>query len=417
MTAPASRGDFVRELRDGGGVLLGSLLGVGVGVSGLLFYTSGIFVADLAKTIGLTRTQFGLASLCATTAVAIANPLVGWLVDRFGVRRPAAFGLVSLAIGFFALGALTESVAAYVALQTVTAFFAAASGPIAYNKAISAWFERHRGAALGITMTGIGIAAAIVPPLLARTIAGHGWRTGYYVLGAVALVGLVPLLALVRLPPSYRSSSPAAAGGDPAVPDFHRSSVFWMLMAAFTTLAVGFAGLLQHFVPMLTDLGVEPVRAGSLAGVIGVAVIVSRIVVGLLVDRFFAPRVAVGTCLLCIAGCAVLLVYGAPGAVFAAIALGAAMGAEIDLIGFLVARYFGLRAFGRAYGWQYAAFIVAGGVSPLWMGILFDRTGTYRSSLPACMVILSFAALLFLRLPGYAPAGTGVAPALHRARR
>ena len=76
------------------------------------------------------------------------------------------------------------------------------------------------------------------------------------------------------------------------------------------------------------------------------------------VDRVPAPLVAAGICAICAAGCAVLLVAGPAGAPFAAVAIGAAMGGEIDLIGFLVARHFPLTAFGRIYGVQYAGFIL-----------------------------------------------------------
>ncbi|MGZ8312306.1 MAG: MFS transporter [Allosphingosinicella sp.] len=376
-------------------MLLGAVLGIATGVSALLMYTAGLFVADLERGIGLTRTEFGFGVFLIALALALANPLVGWAIDRFGVRLPTAAGLIALSVGFFALAEFARSVEAYLALQAFTAFCAAASGPVAFTKTVSAWFSRNRGIALGITMTGIGLSAAIAPPLIAQVIAERGWQDGYRLLGVIALLGLVPLLLLVRLP--TRSASPAAGGGS-ADGAFDRRT-FLLMMAAFALMALAFAGLIPHFVPMLLGLGLDPISAGSLAGLIGLAVIVSRLVVGFLVDRVPAPFVAVGVCTLCAAGCLALLLAGAPGAFAAALAVGAAMGGEIDLIGFLVARHFSLSMFGRIYGLQYAAFILAAGISPLWMGALYDRQGSYEPALAGCVVLLAAASLLFLWLP------------------
>ena len=74
------------------------------------------------------------------------------------------------------------------------------------------------------------------------------------------------------------------------------------------------------------------------------------------------------------------------------------MGAEADLVGFMTARNFGLAAYGRAYAWQYSAFLLASGVSPIWVGAVADRTGSYQGALFACAVLLLVAIGLFLAL-------------------
>ncbi len=80
------------------------MIGSITGISALLLYTNGQFVAGLTRDFGLTRVQFGFGVLLATMAIAAANPVVGWLVDRFGAKRPSMVGLVLLSAGFFALG-------------------------------------------------------------------------------------------------------------------------------------------------------------------------------------------------------------------------------------------------------------------------------------------------------------------------
>jgi MFS family permease len=390
----------VRQAR----VLLGAIAGCSTGVSALLLYTNGLFVDGLSREFGLTRTEFGFGVLLATIALAVGNPLAGWAVDRFGVKPPAVLGLTLLAVGFGGMGLNVSSTSTYLVLQALLAFLAVASGPVAFAKLVGGSFTRHRGIALGITMAGIGLAAAIVPPLLSSLIAERGWRAGYFALAVVPLMGalavalLVPNGSLAAARPT-----PAHGGGSaPAADDsWLRSRAFWLMAAASATMSLAFMGLLPHFVPMLMDGGLDPVTAGGVAGTIGLAVISSRLLIGYLLDRLFAPRVAIGVCLIAAAGCVLFLTQGASAATLTAVALGFAVGAELDLLGFLVARYFGLAQFGRVYGWQYAVFVFSSGVGPLWVGAVRDATGNYDLTLTLSSAGLLAACVMFLLLPRY----------------
>ena len=149
---------------------------------------------------------------------------------------------------------------------------------------------------------------------------------------------------------------------------------------------------------MLTDAGLPPQRAATLAGLVGISLIVGRVATGALIDRVFAPYVAAALFAIAALGCFALLWGGIALAPFAAIAIGLAMGAEVDLIGYLVARYFGLRAYGAIYGWQYSAFMIGLAVSPLLAGLVFDSTHSYRCAVLGAGILLSAAVLIVSRL-------------------
>jgi len=396
------------ESRGWARALAGAVLGSATGISALLLYTNGLFVAGLAHDFGLTRTQFGLGVLLVTMAIAAANPLIGLAVDRFGPKRPAIVGMLMLSLGFAALGAFVHSVASYLLLQSIIAFFGAASGPVAYTKVIGATFDKRRGIALGITMMGMGCAAAVIPPFLAPTIASEGWRAGFYGLAAIPLIGA--LTTSVLIPGHAKLTAQSAASGldsaSSGTEDWTRSRTFWTMAAAFAVMSLSFAGFLPHFVPLLTDGGLTPIAAARIAGQIGLAVIASRLVVGWLMDRFFAPRIAVAICVIAASGCAVFIAQGIGAASLTAVSLGFAIGAELDLMGFLVARYFGLRQFGRIYGWLYCVFVFASGLGPLWVGAVRDAAGDYTIALAISAAGLIVACWGFLMLPRYERATT-----------
>ena len=384
-----------QELARGWPTVLAAATGVGLGVAGLLTYNSGLFAHDLAIQAGVSRTMFGAAFFGSTLTMAIAMPWVGWLVDRYGPRRVATLGAIALSSGFLALAHFVHSPVTFLVIMALVGFFAALSSPVPYTRAVSGAFDRGRGLALGLTQVGIGIAAAVVPPTITLVIVSYGWRHGYHALAAIALLGVVP--ALAGLPGKDLGQRDRNSGS--AFPAVRRSTLFKVQLAAFVTMALAFAGMLAHFVPMLRDAGLPMQKAGVIAGAIGISVIVTRVVVGWLADRVEPAWLGAACCALCAVGCLTLALGGPSFALVGAISLGAAMGAEADLVGILTARYFGIAAYSRAYAVQYAAFMLAAGVSPLWIGYSVDASGGYQLPLIICASFLIIPILLFLQLP------------------
>ena len=110
-------------------------------------------------------------------------------------------------------------------------------------------------------------------------------------------------------------------------------------------------GIVGHLVPLLTDRGFALGQATATLSAVGLSTIAGRLVSGYLLDRFFAPYVAAALFLLPLAGVGILAAGpGGPALILAAIALGFGLGAEVDVIGFMVSRYFGLRSYGEIYG-------------------------------------------------------------------
>jgi len=98
-----------------------------------------------------------------------------------------------------------------------------------------------------------------------------------------------------------------------------------------------------------------------------------------------------------------LLTTGAAGVgpAVAAVSLGFGLGAEIDVIGFLVSRYFGLRAYAQIYGTLFGIFTLGTGFGPVLMALCFDLTGSYNTTLIGFGASLVCASLLVSRLGEY----------------
>jgi hypothetical protein len=138
-----------------------------------------------------------------------------------------------------------------------------------------------------------------------------------------------------------------------------------------------------------------------IASTAGIVQIVSRVGCGWLCDRIFAPYVATGILLASSAGVASLAYAGVSAALLGPVAFGLAMGAEIDLIGYLTARYFPMRAYGRTYGLFYAVTLSGAALSPVAYGAVFDAYHNYVLAFEAAALGLLGCALLFLTLPRF----------------
>lgn len=391
------------ELRQGAPALIAAFLGVSFGISSLYFYTLGVFMKPMQADLGWSRTGLSAVPLIGALTLAVTAPLVGRLTDHFGVRPVAGVSLLGLAGGFWWVSTLSADLTMFLLINALVHLFAAGTSPVVFTRLVNQWFDKARGLALGIALTGTGITGALAPRLVSGYIEAHGWRGGYEALAMVILAATPIIVLLIRNRPrpvmDTDAVSPPLTGISLA--EARKTTIFWLLAALFFCVALGVGGLIVHFIPMLTDAGVTLSRAATTAGVLGVSVILGRVVTGALIDRFFAPRIATLLFSIAAAGCLSLAAGGPDMAVVAAFAIGFAMGAEVDLIGYLVARYFGMTAYGAIYGWQYAMFMIGLALSPLLVGAAYDARGEYGFTLIGAATLLACAAALATRLPPF----------------
>ena len=377
-------------------------VGIGVGVSSLPFYTQGLFIEAWIADFGWTRAQASLGILGSTLALAAVLPFIGSIVDRYGLVTPVMISLLGLSVAYVLLGMFVQSIATFVMLAMLQAILGSASSPLAYTRAINTVFNKQRGLALGVALSGAGVAATFGPTLISNAIDAFGWRGAYFAMALFTLVvGAVIVIVLSRLKGATTSANIDTEAASRDFKIAKASRTYWTIMAAIFCLSLGLGGLMIHFVPILLDVGFTTDAAVKIAGVIGIAVVLGRLLVGFAVDRIYAPRVAIAILFACISGVLALALLGSAVAVLAAFVIGFSVGAEVDLIGYLVARYFGIHAYGQIYGRQYSTFLIATGLSPVILGAVRDATGTYTASLFTAAAFMVVSAALFAKLPKF----------------
>ncbi|MGV9923448.1 MFS transporter [Nocardia rhamnosiphila] len=383
-------------------VLVFATVGAGLGFSAL-GYTLGPLIVPLQNAFGWGRGQITLASLWSSLGMAVALPFAGPLLDRFGVKRVAVVSLPLFAGTIFALSRFGGGLGFFLVLYGITGVLGVGTSAVTYSKAIVERFDRRRGLALGIMATGLGLAGLGLPPLIAAVVAAGGWRDAYL---TVALLALVPLLLLVvtKFPtPAGRAGTPA---GDerkaaPAVGHSLMTREFWTLVVSFFLLGFALLSMVPHFVPMLIDTGVDPVRAALLASFVGVGTVVGRPILGWLIDRYYATHVAIPMFVAAAVGFLVLLVGGAQLAPLTALLIGIGFGAEIDLMSYLSSKYLHPANFGTLYSYIYSAFMIGSALGPVAAGYIFDTSDSYRVALIVAATFLCLGSLTLASLPRY----------------
>src|SRR6202166_3758978 len=366
-------------------IVFGATLSMFVAQGPVILYTLGLFIKPLNQEFGWDRASVSAAGGIAAIFSAITVPFVGSLIDRRGVRT-VLLPVVVLCASSVALIALTpKSVVVFMLLFAITGVLGSGQGPLGYAKCVSAWFDDRRGLALGITMSGIGLGAALIPQYTQFLIGNLGWRAAYAGLGLLTLIVAFPAVFLfIREPTKAKAAAAQSSASEDRPPDLELREVlggrrFWLIACALLLVSTLTQGLVVHTVPLLTDNGYSPEAAATLMIAVGLSTMAGRLLSGYLVDRVFAPFVAALFFLLPCLG--IYLLGSTISPVAGIIALGLASGTEIDMIGFLTSRYFGMKRFGQLYGYLFASFVVGSAVGPSMMGLAFERLHSYEPAL------------------------------------
>ena len=392
---PTAPGEFQAHWR----ALVGCTLAAAVGTIGLNAYSQGAFVPMLVTQVGYSREQLSLATLVLSATIALLAPIVGAILDRWGAIPIIAAGVVGEAAGFALLGLAPARFGWFIAGMVLLGILGVGTTPPSFSRVVAARFDRTRGLALGLMISGLGLVAISAPIIMTRVLALVGWRGGYLTLAVVVLVmGGAGLTLIRRDEPAQHRRAQAASGDWSAL----KRPLFWYLILCFAAPALFGGGYLLHMITILRGKGFTPAHAAEVQALIGVAVVVGRFSSGFAMDRVFAPFVAAAAFALSAAGTAML--FSSSGLVLSmgALAVGLTIGAELDILAYVTSRYFGLNSFGRLYSLAYSAMILAGGASPLLIAKLAP-SGGYETALAVSTAGIAAAAVLVALLPRFRP--------------
>lgn len=372
--------------------VVGALSGPGqsIGVS--------VFREPMASDLMTSDAAVSTAYLVGTLAASMMLPPVGRWVDEVGVRRA-----LTVVVSGFALALLHMSAIRHVAWLALGFFGIRLLGQGAMSLvaqvSVSHWFERRRGLALGLTMTGTAAGMAVVPFLLSLGISAWGWRFTWM---AAALVVFVVVLSIARfgmvdrpadlgqVPDGTAEKKPhpsVEVGWAPSRADILRSHAFWVMAAVVSANSLLITAMVFHQTNVLGELGYSASRAAAMFLPQAVGAIGGGLVLGWASDRRFRYFLPAMVSLLLAGSCALGGAGSTSVTVFAyAVGVGICTGGGSAVNSALLPKLFGLRQLGAVTGMLHMVVVVNSALGALVLSIGANMFGSYRSALVAFAV-------------------------------
>lgn len=351
--------------RQGWIVVGGAFLGAALGATVLVPYSFGYLIGPLAAQNGWERGQFaGAVSLYMLTLLVLL-PFAGRIIDRIGARKAAAGSMIAMGLVFAAMPLFANTLLGLHAAYGLLAIAAVGASPISYARAVTSWFDRRRGLALGVALCGVGLGTALLPTYVQGWIGLAGWRGGYLgVAGLLILVGAPVIWFTVREQTQGAAVKVAERGDFRQVLGQRR---FWRMLISFFLLGLGISGVTPMLPAILEGRGADVDVAVRLQAVLGLSSIIGRLAGGWLMDKIFAPWVTVAAACSAAAGLVLLLNAGEWGlvAAMAGVGLGLATGMESDVIAYLSSRYFPASLLSSVLGVMVAAYLAGAAAGPV----------------------------------------------------
>ncbi len=150
----------------------------------------------------------------------ISSVFLGFTGDRFGPRRM----LISASFIWGGLMFVMGAASSYVTMLISRILLGVTEGPQFgwITKVVLGWFpDTERGRANAIWLVGSPLGSAIGFPVIISLVAAYGWRNAFFVLGAISILVMLPLLAL------FVTATPAGADQPVAVPSEPSTESFW----------------------------------------------------------------------------------------------------------------------------------------------------------------------------------------------
>ena len=384
---------------------------IGITLYGIHF-SFGVFFKSIESEFNLTR--------AATSAILSANMLLagvfsffaGWALDRYGPK------VVVLLMGIFtglSLVLTSQVNALWQIFMTYSLLLAMGTGPlyVVPMSAVSRWFDKKRGLALGLSSLGIGLGTVIMAPFATYLITNFDWHTAYLIIGLIAWLIVIPLSRLLKKDPREIGALPDGVKScrqevkskensiqliDSSLWLVFRKRSFWILVSTWFLFASSVFLVFTHLVPHVTDIGFSAGEAAAVLSLIGMGSIPGRLVMGIASDRI-GRKSAIIICTLLQSGAMVWLLWARDLWMFYLFALifGFAHSGLGPSMAAIIGDTFGLGKIGAIFGLLEVGFGIGAAIGPAIGGLIFDVTGSYSIAfliVPAAMLL----ATLFIAL-------------------
>lgn len=381
----------------------------GMALAAAMIVMQGVMIVPIEEEFGWTRAQITSGSLIYSALGLLLSTAAGYAIDRIGARRIGIAVAVTMSGALMLMATTTNNIWHWWIGWTLYALAATATGAV-WLTPISAWLDKGRGVAIAMALAGTGISATLLPILATFVLEHHGWRTAYFVVGAVFAVIMVPLTLFAWHGAEERPTKADRQDRTEAVKlpgmtvgEGFRSPNFYLLFATFLISTLAYVAISVNTIPILISLNLSAAQAAAIAGSQGLSGIAGRVIGGWALDWVPAKWLVCGA-ILCTLSLPLTFLAAAGNLplIFAMVTCASVMsGVKYSGIVYLVSRHFGPKSFGTLFGTVSVAPAIAAGVGPVLASYVYDVTRSYSLAIWATLPAMAIAAGLVAMLSRY----------------
>lgn len=377
----------------------------------LNLYIANIFAPHLLKEFGWSPSQFAMIGTTIIFAM-IGLPVVGRLTDLFGVRKMVTTGVTATPVIFLCYSQMTGSFALFFLINIFQVLIGSTTTSLVYSRLIAERFSQARGLALALAACAAPAVGAVLAPLLSGFIDTNGWRAGYLAVaigtaaGGAATLLFMPRMATDAALGSGRKRERAASRDYPEIfrnPAFPRIAI-GMLLCNLTVMVQS-----SQLKLILLDRGAESGTATLMISTYAAGIVGGRLLCGFALDRLPTHIVSAFSLGLPSLGLFILGLgvtnTGLLG--LSVLLIGLSMGAELDVLAYLVMRYFKVELYSSVYGVIQPVLSISGALGSLLLSFTLNLSGGFNVFLHIAAFATLAGSFFFMALRQCAPAAPG----------
>ena len=376
-----------------------------------------VFYVALLEEFPWNRGSSAAVLSMALLTYTILAPVVGGLIDRFGPRRVVLPGILMLALGLVLCSTVDTLTQFFLLYGVVMGSGITCIGIVTYSAILAHWFEKKRGLASGIAVSGMGLGTFFLVPVSQSFISMWGWRMAFILTGALVLAVLLPANALflrhkpedvgqcadgLRDDGTFENTCSSSVGqklpgNDLTTKKILLSGRFWALMGFAFFSIIGLWIVLVHNVKFLVDQGMDKMTAAFIFALVGVVSSVFRIFWGWLSDRIGRETTyTLGILCGCLGVVSLIFLETFELKWFAFLFLiffGMGWGVTAPMFMAVAADLFRGKVFGLIFGFVEAGIGIAGAFGTWVAGYIFDKTHSYQSAFILSVLVLALSCI------------------------
>jgi len=383
-------------------------------------YAFGVMFKPIIKEFGWGRGEVSLVFFLNMVVFAISLLIVGRLYDRYGPKWIVIISTIFISTGFI-LTSFIHSIGQFFFSYGILAALGIAGTAVPLMATLtSKWFDRWRGFAVSLSVSGNSVGQFALVPLFSLFAVNYGWRASYLYIGIIMLViNILLALLVIKGDPRHFGMKPygfvearegdegkgppvssTGSSEDMGLKQAMKTPAFWFFTIVMFICGGGDYFATIHLIPLATDYGISPMTAGNMLALYGLMSLAGVLIAGPAADLMGSKIPIILTFVLRVLLFVMLIQYKSEMSFYVfALAFGFTHLITAPLTPILIGRLYGFTYLGVLTGFINTVHFLGAGFWPYLAGVIFDRTGSYQLAfiLSAIMAGTAVAAMLLVK--------------------